>query len=83
MKKEQQEMTTFDKLKAKLPKGFSNIVVDRLAEKQVKVSARTVQYVANGRHRNPQIEAELLKLLDEKIESDFEIEIKKRLEKFD
>ena len=72
---------TFQQLKKELPHGFSTIIVQRLADRGIEVTARNVQYVAKGQSSNPEIEAEILKLLDEKIESKFENELKKRLDK--
>ena len=72
---------TFAALCRALPKGFSNIVVERLAAKGIKTTPRNVQYVANGHTSNPDIEQELLDVLDERIESAFESKVKERLAK--
>ncbi|MCF8245525.1 MAG: hypothetical protein K9J37_13625 [Saprospiraceae bacterium] len=77
----EKEKSTFEQLKEKLPTGFTRIVTERLAEKGIKTSPRNVSYVAAGKSRNQDIEAELLKLLDEKIESEFEIAVKEKLAK--
>jgi hypothetical protein len=79
------EVSTFQKLRKALPTGFSRIVTERLAAKGIKTTARNVQYVANGKTRNPDIEAELLDLLDnppppkEKPKSDFEKKVEAKL----
>lgn len=72
---------TFAKLCQALPYGYSRIITDRLAERGISTTPRNVQYVANGQTSNPDIEEEILKLLDEKIEKHFENEVKKRLDK--
>lgn len=77
----QENSETFEALKKELPHGFSTLIVKRLADRGIEVTARNVQYVAKGQSSNPEIESEILKLLDEKIESKFENEVKKRLEK--
>lgn len=76
-----EKSATFIELKKKLPHGYSTTIVERLEKKGIKVTARNVQYVANGQISNADIEAEILGFLDELIETQFEAEVKKRLEK--
>lgn len=78
------EKNTFQRLKEALPHGFSSIVVERLAAKGITITARTVQNVANGKHGNPDIEAELLDIIanppvKDKPKSDFELKVEKAL----
>ncbi len=82
--KNEQEKSTFERLKDALPHGFSRIIVDRLSAKGINITQRTVQRVAQGIHRNADIEAELLDLIEntpvkEKRKSDFEIKVEEAL----
>jgi hypothetical protein len=70
---------TFKELCEALPKGFAKLVAERLAADGYTTSPRNVQYVANGQTSNPRIEEELLKLLDEKISTRFEDQVKEKL----
>ena len=81
-----QEKTAFERLREALPHGFSTIVVERLAAKGIKTTARNVQQVAKGLYRNSNIEEELLDLVanppvKEKPKSDFEIKVEEALAK--
>jgi hypothetical protein len=70
---------TFQELCKALPKGFAKTVAERLEATGYKTSPRNVQYVANGQTSNTRIEEELLKLLDEKINTKFESQVKEKL----